>query len=72
MYIANTGSVVRFPYRNGDLKARGAPETIVADLPIGGHGTRDVAFSADGKRMFVSVALSFTASNDRRNPHHPG
>jgi glucose/arabinose dehydrogenase len=28
VYIANTGSVVRFHYRNGDLQARGSPETI--------------------------------------------
>src|SRR5215467_13678840 len=26
VYVANTGSVVRFPYRSDDLKARGKPE----------------------------------------------
>ncbi len=61
VYVANTGSVVRFPYRNGDTKARGAAETVVPDLPGGGqlrgggHWTRDVVFSKDGARMFVSV-----------------
>ena len=55
VYVANSGSVVRFPYRNGDLKARGKPETVVAKLPTGGHATRDVVFSKDGLRMFVSV-----------------
>lgn len=61
VYIANTGSVVRFPYSNGDLKARGKAQTIVPDLPGGGllrgggHWTRDIAFSRDGKKMFVSV-----------------
>jgi glucose/arabinose dehydrogenase len=60
VYVGNTGSVVRFAYSNGDLKARGGPQHI-ADLPGGGrlrgggHWTRDIAFSADGKRMFVSV-----------------
>ncbi len=54
LYIGNTDAVVRLPYRNGDLKARGKPEKL-ADLPTGGHSTRDVVFSADGKRMFVSV-----------------
>ena len=49
------------PTPNGDTKATAAPETIVAELPGfarltgGGHWTRDVAFSLDGKRMFVSV-----------------
>jgi glucose/arabinose dehydrogenase len=60
VYIGNTDSVVRFPYVNGDLKARGT-EQHIADLPGGGrlrgggHWTRDIAFSPDGKRMFVSV-----------------
>src|SRR5918992_1189026 len=61
VYVANTGSVVRFPYRNGDTKARGPAETVVPNIPGGGqlrgggHWTRDVVFSKDGKRMFVSV-----------------
>lgn len=55
VYVANTGSVVRFPYRVGDLKASGRPETIVRALPTGGHITRNLAFSQDGRRMFVSV-----------------
>jgi glucose/arabinose dehydrogenase len=60
VYIGNTDAVVRFPYKNGDMKASGAPEKI-ADLPGGGklrgggHWTRDIVFSKDGKRMFVSV-----------------
>jgi glucose/arabinose dehydrogenase len=61
LYVATTGSVVRFPYRTGDLKARRAAQTL-ARLPAGqGHSTRDVAFSNDGARMFVSVG---SASND--------
>jgi glucose/arabinose dehydrogenase len=62
VYVSNTNSVVRFAYRDGDMKARGGPETIVAELPTGGsHSTRDVAFSKDGSKMFVSVG---SASND--------
>jgi glucose/arabinose dehydrogenase/mono/diheme cytochrome c family protein len=60
VYIGNTDSVVRFPYRNGDLKARG-PSEHLADLPSGnGHWTRDIQFSPDGQKMFVSVG---SASN---------
>ncbi len=55
VYVANTNSVVRFAYRNGDLKARGDAEIVVPHLPTGGHWTRDVVFSKDGTRMFVSV-----------------
>ena len=57
VYVANNNSVVRFPYAAGDMKASGAPETVVPKLAAsaGGHTTRDVDFSADGKRMLVSV-----------------
>lgn len=57
LYVANLNSVVRFPYHNGDLTAGGPPETIVAKLSdtTGGHSTRDIAFSLDGQRMFISV-----------------
>src|SRR5882724_1883139 len=64
VYIGNTDSVVRFPYKDGDIKASGASEVIVPDIPSGGrlagggHWTRDVAFSKDGKKMFVSVGSS--------------
>jgi glucose/arabinose dehydrogenase len=64
VYIANTNSVVRFPYRNGDLTARGAPETIVSRLTqtLSDHWTRDILFSPDGKRMFVSVGSGSNAA----------
>jgi len=55
IYVGNTASVVRIPYKNGDLKATGPAETIIPTLPVGGHSTRDVAFSPDGKKMFVAV-----------------
>ncbi|PYV80622.1 MAG: hypothetical protein DMG93_18435 [Acidobacteria bacterium] len=32
VYIGNTDSVVRFPYRTGDLKARATAQTIVAEI----------------------------------------
>ena len=68
VYIGNTNEVVRFAYHNGDLKASGAPEHI-ADLPgPGGHWTRSIAFSQDGKKMFVAVG---SASNDDDTDTHP-
>jgi len=74
VYVANTGSVVRFPYRNGDLKARGAPQTIVPDIPSGGrltgggHWTRDLAFTRDGSKMFVSVGSHSNDDDADNNP----
>jgi glucose/arabinose dehydrogenase len=54
VYVANTDSIVRYPYHVGDLKASASPDTVVANLPSGGHSTRDVVFTKDG-RMLVSV-----------------
>jgi glucose/arabinose dehydrogenase len=57
----------------GDLKASGPAEKLT-DLPGGGrlrgggHWTRDIAFSPDGQRMFVSVG---SHSNDDDSDTHP-
>jgi glucose/arabinose dehydrogenase len=67
VYVANTDSVVRFPYQSGDMKARGAAETILPKLAPhnnGGHSTRDIAFSKDGTRMFVSVGSGSNVADD--------
>jgi hypothetical protein len=63
LYVATTDGVVRFAYRPGDLQPAGAPETIVTELPRGGHWTRDIVFSADGSRMFVSVGSRSNAAD---------
>ena len=70
VYVANTDSVVRFPYKDGDTEASGKPETIVDDVPGGGrlrgggHWTRDVQFSKDGRTMFVSVGSHSNVNDD--------
>jgi len=74
IYIANTDSVVRFPYAKGDLHASGAKEVVVAALPGGGrlrgggHWTRDIRFRPDGKKMFVSVGSFSNVYEDPRSP----
>ncbi len=71
LYVAETNRVVRFPYRPGDATASGRPETIVAQLArsSGGHTTRDLRFSPDGRRMLVSVgSASNVAQEIARQP----
>jgi glucose/arabinose dehydrogenase len=55
LYVGNTNEVVRFAYHDGDMKASGDAEHI-ADVPGGGgHWTRDLQFTADGKKLYVAV-----------------
>ena len=74
VYVANTTSVVRFAYKAGDTTATSAPETVVPVLPGyaqlrgGGHWTRDVVFSKDGKRMFVSVGSGSNVDDPDTHP----
>ena len=64
VYVANTNSVIRFPYGNGDVTARGRPQIIVPHLPVGGHHTRDVVFAPDGGTMYVSVGSASNVGDD--------
>ena len=76
LYVGNTDGVVRFPYRNGDLKARGPAQQLAAHLSPGGllrgggHWTRCIVFSPDGKKMYVSIGsrsnVSDTAAEENR------
>lgn len=73
VYIAETNRVVRYAYKNGDVKAEAMPEVVVPKLAPageGGHVTRDIAFSNDGKQMFVSVGSGSNDGEDmsRKNP----
>src|SRR5262245_29952752 len=67
--VANTDGIIRFPYRNGDLKARGPAQQLAAHLSPGGllrgggHWTRDIVFSPDGKKMYVSIGSRSNVSD---------
>jgi glucose/arabinose dehydrogenase len=69
-YVANTDSVVRFDLGPGggageqERVARIALDGVALDG--GGHWTRDILFSRDGSRLFVSVGSS--SNNDDNDP----
>jgi len=65
LYVAETNRVVRYAYKTGATKASGKPEIVVPELASGGgHVTRDIAFSLDGKRLFVSVGSQSNFAED--------
>ena len=57
LYVGNTGSIVRYKYTDGDLKAQAEPEKLM-DLPTGGHSTRNIVFNRAGTKMYVAVGSS--------------
>ena len=61
VYVANAGSVVRWPYANGQLKGEGAGQTILEMPAEPGHWTRNLAFSPDGSRLYVTIGSSSDA-----------
>jgi glucose/arabinose dehydrogenase len=54
VYVGNTNSVVRFRYDPKTSRRLGEPEKIM-DLPPGGHWTRNLAFTQDGKHLLIAV-----------------
>jgi glucose/arabinose dehydrogenase len=68
LYIGDTEEVLRFPYRNGDLTASGSAQHIAKVPAGGGHWTRDIQFSPDGKKMYVGVGSRSNNDDSDNNP----
>ena len=74
IYVGNATTVQRFAYHAGDLHATSGPETVVPDIPGyaqlrgGGHWTRDVIFTRDGKHMLVSVGSGSNIDDPDTHP----
>ena len=57
LFVANTDSVVRFPYVSGQTRISAAP-TKVVDLPAGPinhHWTKNLIANSDGTKLYVTV-----------------
>ena len=72
LYVGNTDGLVRVPYKNGDVKATAAPQTLVSGIPTGYHWTRDVVVSPDGTRIFFSVGSGSNIGEEVRQPPDGG
>lgn len=64
VYIANSDSVVRYAYKDGQLEATDDPEVIVDHIPAAHHWTRDIQFTPDGKRLYLSVGSGSNVAMD--------
>ena len=57
LYVANTDSLMRYPYKEGDTKisAAGEPVMPLPGGPIDHHWTKSLVASRDGKLLYVGV-----------------
>ena len=62
LYIANTNQVIRYRWQGG-AAAQGNAETIVDNIPTGGHSTRTIVFGPDDK-LYLSVGSSCNVCNE--------
>jgi glucose/arabinose dehydrogenase len=56
-YVANTDSIMKFSYRNGDTRidAKGVKISDLPGGPINHHWTKDLTASPDGTKLYVTV-----------------
>ena len=66
LYVANADAVIKFPYKEGDLKIT-APGTKVVDLPggpINHHWTKNIIANKDGSKLYVTVGSNSNVAED--------
>ncbi|HET9216321.1 MAG TPA: sorbosone dehydrogenase family protein [Terriglobia bacterium] len=74
LYVANTDSVIRYPYKEGAASIDVTGEKIV-DLPAGGynnHWTRNIIFSPAGDKLYITVGSQTNVDEeglDAKDPH---
>jgi glucose/arabinose dehydrogenase len=64
VYVGDTNAVLRFKYDAKTSQRLGEGEKLM-DLPRGGHSTRALVFSADGKHLFVSIGSESNISIEK-------
>jgi glucose/arabinose dehydrogenase len=66
LYVANTDSIMRFPYKEGDTQITAAGVKVV-DLPAGTinhHWTKNVIASRDGSRLYATLGSNSNAGEN--------
>ena len=57
LYVANTGSILRYPFTPGQTRVGGPPQKVI-DLPeglINHHWTKSLTASPDGSKLYAGV-----------------
>ncbi len=66
LYVANTDSIVAFPYHDGDTEITASPRKL-ADLPGGErnhHWTKSLIASTDGRKLYAGIGSNSNAAEN--------
>jgi glucose/arabinose dehydrogenase len=71
LYVANTGSIVRWPYKDGQREASGEPEMVLDGIPQNGyrnHWTRNILIDEPVNKMYLTIGSeqNVAIEGDRR------
>ncbi|MBP0446252.1 sorbosone dehydrogenase family protein [Roseomonas sp. SSH11] len=72
LFVANTGGVMRFPFRPGQQRIEGRGEKIL-ELPAGGynnHWTRTLRATPDGSHLLIAVGSASNAGEYGMEQEH--
>lgn len=63
LYLGNTDALLAFPYEDGQTRMTAAPRKL-ADFKPGGHWTRSLILTRDGKRLMIGVGSLSNIGDD--------
>ncbi len=63
LYATSGVNIVRYPYRAGALELGGTADTIIKDMPTGGHSA--YSFVVDGPRLYLTVGSRTNSCQER-------
>lgn len=73
LYVDAVTAIVRYRVPRASLRPAGSPDTIVMDLPTGGHGARNFTLDPTGTTLFVNVGSQTNSCQVRdRSLESPG
>mgnify|MGYP001810095155 CR=1 FL=1 len=71
LYATNGSAIIRYALTPGTLEPAGAPDTVVRDLPMGGHAQHN--FIVDGAALYLNIGSRTNSCQQRdRQTESPG
>jgi glucose/arabinose dehydrogenase len=72
LYVANTDSLMRYPYRSGDttITVNGAKVTDLPGGTLNHHWTKNVIASVDGTKLYVTVGSNSNVAENGMDQEH--